>query len=187
MDLEPEDIEEHLKGFIPTNLRLGGSFFIERNVHGFTISADLNKLLVPTTPIYYHDSITSEGYLAIDKGKDPHVNVFKGMIQSFYDAPNGFKEEMQEIYYGIGFEYWYDRLVSVRAGYYHEHENKGNRKNINIGTGIRYKFIAFDVAYSIIPDKSRDAEGNLRYQRNNWYLNLIFQINTKKKKSIENN
>lgn len=181
MDLDPQDIEDHNKSFIPTNFRLGGSFFIERDVHGFTISADLNKLLVPTTPIYYYDSITSEGYFAIKKGKDPHVNVFKGMIQSFYDAPNGFKEEMQEIYYGVGFEYWYNRLVSVRVGYYNEHKNKGNRKNINLGAGIRYKFIAFDMTYSIILDKPSYGD----YSRNNWFFNLIFQINTKKKKQVE--
>ena len=181
LDIDPDYLQEYQKEFIPTNLRLGGSFSFEKDIHTLTVSADINKLLVPTSPIYYEDSVI-DGNPVIYKGMDPHVNVFKGMIQSFYDAPNGFKEEMQEYYFGVGFEYWHDKLIAVRAGYYHEHKNKGNRKNINIGTGVRYKFIAFDVAYSIIPDKPRNEEGDLTYQRNNWYLNLIFQINTKKKK-----
>lgn len=186
LDVDSDYLSDNQKYFIPTNLRLGGSFLIEKDKHSYTFSVDLNKLLVPTSPIYYRDSADSDGNPVIYKGKDPHVNVFKGMVQSFYDAPNGFKEEMQEIYYGIGFEYWYNKLIAFRMGYFHEHKNKGNRKNINLGTGFRYKFITLDIAYSIIPDKPRDEEGLLTWQRNNWYINLIFQINTIKKPDIEN-
>ena len=32
-------------------------------------------------------------------------------IQSFYDAPDGFKEEMQEIMISVGLEYWYRQSV----------------------------------------------------------------------------
>lgn len=174
------------KDFIPTNLRLGSSFLIEKDKHSYSISFDLNKLLVPTSPIYYSDSTGINGNGIIYKGKDPHVRAFKGMIQSFYDAPNGFKEEMQEIYYGVGFEYWYNRLIAIRAGYFQEHENKGNQKNINLGAGFRYKFISFDVAYSIIPNKIRnEIDYGIQYQRNNIYLNLIFQINTKRTKTVK--
>ncbi|MEZ5195582.1 MAG: hypothetical protein R2764_04060 [Bacteroidales bacterium] len=75
---------------------------------------------------------------------DPDVSVFRGMIQSFYDAPNGFKEEMQEFYYGFGLEYWFNRMAAFRTGYYYENKNKGNRQNVNFGVGIRYKFVDVD-------------------------------------------
>lgn len=171
--------------FIPTNLRLGTSLLLEKRKHTFTFSFDINKLLVPTPPIYstyFNDSIV--------KGMDPNVNVFKGMIQSFYDAPNGFKEEMQEIYFGVGFEYWYNKFIALRSGYYFEHKNKGNRENVNIGLGFRYKFTAIDIGYSIIPNKIRSEINNEivhSHQQNNIYLNLVFQINTKGSSSATKN
>jgi hypothetical protein len=177
--------ESDNEDFIPTNLRLGGSFFIEKGIHGLTYTVDLNKLLVPTPPIY-SDSVDASGNYFIIDGMDDNVSALKGMIQSFYDAPNGFKEELQEISYGIGIEYSLYRMVSVRTGYFTENKNKGDRKYFNIGAGFKYKFFGVDLTYSIIPNKSKDYEGYSIYERNIIYANLIFQIRTTKKQNSEN-
>ncbi|MEE1323647.1 MAG: type IX secretion system outer membrane channel protein PorV, partial [Bacteroidales bacterium] len=91
--------------FLPANLRLGGRYTTQLDqFNEISIMMDFNKLLVPTPPVY-NDSTG-----AIFAGMDPNVGVFQGAIQSFYDAPNGFKEEIQEISLSIGAEYWYNKV-----------------------------------------------------------------------------
>ncbi len=135
--------EDPQKEFIPINMRIGGR--ISMNIdqyNGFSYLLDFNKMLVPTPPIY-----NSQGEIV--KGMDPNVSVVQGMIQSFYDAPGGFKEEMQEIYIATGVEYWYARQFAIRAGYFHESQNKGNRKYITLGAGLRYNVFNIDFSYLI--------------------------------------
>ena len=104
--------------------------------------ADFNKLLVPTPPVY-------DGEGNIFAGKDPNVGVLQGAIQSFYDAPNGFKEELQEISMSLGLEYWYNKILAVRAGYFYEAKNKGARKYLTLGAGLRYNVMGLDISYLI--------------------------------------
>lgn len=135
--------EDPQKEFIPINLRVGGRLSLNIDQYnGFSYLLDLNKLLVPTPPVYNsQDEIVS--------GMDPNVSVVQGMIQSFYDAPGGFKEEMHEIYIATGVEYWYARQFAIRAGYFHESQNKGNRKYITLGAGLRYNVFNIDFSYLI--------------------------------------
>lgn len=132
------------KEFIPTNLRLGGRISMdldEYNSLGLTL--DLNKLLVPTPPHTSDDGDT------IYAGKDDNVGTMQGMVQSFYDAPGGFKEEMQEIMISIGIEYWYRKQFAIRAGYFYENEKKGNRKYFTAGVGLKYNVFSLDFSYLI--------------------------------------
>ena len=104
---------------------------------------DLNKLLVPTNPIYALDSagrqiIGSNGKPVIQSGMDPNVPPIQGMIQSLYDAPGGFGEKLQEIQISTGLEYWYDKQFALRTGYFYENPNKGNRQYLTMGMGIKY-------------------------------------------------
>ena len=172
--------------FIPTNLRLGTSFNIEQNNHKASFSFDLNKLLVPTNPVYAMDStgfpIYENGEPVIAMGKDPNVSVGKGMIQSFYDAPNGFKEEMQEIHFGLGLEYWYKNMAAFRTGYYYDHKYKGNRQLYNVGTGFRYQLFELDFTYSFVINRNQ-AEQYRKYIQNSWFVSLILHFNTKTKQS----
>jgi len=148
------------KSFIPTNLRTGGSILMNAgDNHSISMMIDLNKLLVPSSPIY--DTDTS-GTQYILYGKEPYVSVLKGMIQSFYDAPgyireNGERsillEELHEIILNIGLEYRYRDFIAVRGGYFHEHVTKGDRKFFSAGLGIRYMNLTFDMAY-LIPTRS---------------------------------
>jgi len=142
------------RDFIPTNLRLGPSFTMDIDEYNrFSFGVDFNKLLVPTPPIYGYDSVTKQKVIL--KGKNPDVQVVQGMIQSFYDAPYGFKEELQEITVTISAEYWYNKLFAIRAGYFTESKYKGDRKFFTLGAGLRYNVFGLDFSY-LIPVKNNN-------------------------------
>jgi hypothetical protein len=71
------------------------------------------------------------------------------MFQSFFDAPGGFKEELHELSFSAGTEYWYSGQFAIRAGYFYEHETKGNRKYFSLGAGLKYNVFNLDFAYLI--------------------------------------
>jgi hypothetical protein len=145
-----------------------------------SISLDLAKLLVPTPPVYLKnytgssDSIGSDGKRIIYRGMDPNVAPVKGMIQSFYDAPYGFKEEMQEINIAMSAEYWYNKLFSVRAGYFYESKYKGDRQFFTLGAGLRYNVFGLDFSY-LIPVKSNNP------LQNTLQFTLLFNFDNTKK------
>ncbi len=152
--------------FIPTTLRLGPSFSMDIDDYNkVSFALDLSKLLVPTPPVYLKnkagasDSISSGGTRIVQYGKDPDVSVVKGMIQSFYDAPYGFKEELQEIDLSFAAEYWYNKLFSVRAGYFYESKYKGDRQFFTLGAGLRYNVFGLDFSY-LVPVKSNNPLQN---------------------------
>lgn len=165
-----------VKNFIPINMRLGGGLkFDIDEYNSFGMYADLNKLLVPTPPIYKHvvDSTgkeTSEiakdpatGANVIESGKDPNRAVAAGMFGSFNDAPGGGKEEIKEINIAAGFEYWYAKQFAVRAGYFYEHKTKGGRQFFNIGLGVRYSVFGLDMAYLIPTTLRNPLQNTLRF------------------------
>jgi hypothetical protein len=153
---------------VPTNLRIGGRFSYNIDEYN-TISAhlDVNKLLVPTPPIY-DDSIYQEtGDLVVASGKDTPGSVVLGMVQSFYDAPGywsledqeyvgKFAEELHEIAYSTGVEYWYRNQFAIRAGYFHEHSTKGNRKYFTVGVGLQLNVFALDFSY-LVPTNGQNS------------------------------
>jgi hypothetical protein len=146
--------ETSTRDFIPINLRVGTALNTDLDDYNkISFAFDLNKLLVPTSPIY-NDSIDGQ----IDFGKDPNVSVVSGIFQSFGDAPGGFSEEMREINFSVGTEYWYDDQFAVRAGYFNEHDTKGGRKFFTFGSGVRYNVFSLDFSYLI--NASRAINGN---------------------------
>jgi hypothetical protein len=149
-----------LRDFIPTNLRIGPSFTMDLDEYNrLSFAIDLNKLLVPTPPIYWPDSTTPDGEKVIKKGYNPDVSVVQGMIQSFYDAPWGFKEEMDEINFVVSAEYWYNKLFAIRAGYFWESKYKGDRQFFTLGAGLRYNVFGLDFSY-LIPVKNNNPLQN---------------------------
>ena len=113
------------RDFIPMNLKIGNSFLANFDAYNkVTFSLDLQRLLVPTPPIY--DLV--DGEVTMLAGMNPNVGVINGIGQSFYDAPgalatdeNGdyildadgnyevvsgtrFKEEISEINIAFGVE-----------------------------------------------------------------------------------
>lgn len=157
------------KDFIPMNLRLGGGLKMNIDDYNtFGIYGDLNKLLVPTQPVYLktvsgNDSTDINQQKIIVAGKDPNVPVAKGILQSFSDAPGGAKEELKEINYSVGFEYWYAKTFAVRAGYFNEAKTKGNRKFFTAGIGLRYNVFGLDMAYLIPITQRNPLQNTLRF------------------------
>ena len=149
--------------FIPTNMRLGASLMIPVDEYNrFTIAADANKLLVPTYPKQMEGESSSEYEDRVQK-EYYDVGSISGIFKSFSDAPNGFKEELEEIQWSVGAEYIYHDQFSFRAGYHHESENKGNRKYFTHGAGFRMNVFSLDVGYVIATAKSNPLDQTLRF------------------------
>ena len=162
--------------FIPTNLRLGTSLLIPIDAYNtFSISADVNKLMVPTKPTY-------KQFLSEMGWEDPEGNTYypqyeeylynigydgmspiAGIFHSFMDAPGGLREELQEIYWGIGVEYAYNNQFFLRGGYHYENEYKGNRKYFTLGTGFKMSVFSLDAAYLISTAQSNPLDQTLRF------------------------
>lgn len=151
--------------FIPTNLRVGASLMIPINeFNRFTIAADANKLLVPTFPKKGLDEKEQEEDYQIRLDKEYYdVSSISGIFKSFGDAPNGFQEELQEIQWSLGAEYVYNDQFSLRAGYHHESENKGNRKYFTVGAGFKMNVFSLDAGYVISTAKSNPLDQTLRF------------------------
>ncbi len=149
--------------FIPTNLRLGANFTIPFNQYNkLSIAADANKLLVPTYP-KQRDGEADEDYTDRVQREYYDTSPISGIFKSFHDAPNGFKEEMQEIQWSLGMEYNYNDRFMIRAGYHHEHENKGNRKYITAGAGFKMSVFAIDAAYVFSTAQSNPLDQTMRF------------------------
>lgn len=149
--------------FIPTNMRLGASLMVPIDEYNkFSISADANKLLVPTYP-QQKDGESTEAYQDRVQKDYYDVSSIAGIFKSFGDAPGGFKEELQEVRWSVGGEYTYNDRFSVRAGYHHESENKGNRKYFTVGAGFKMNVFSLDAGYVIATAKSNPLDQTLRF------------------------
>jgi hypothetical protein len=157
--------------FIPMNMRLGSAGTINLDTYNnVTITIDINKLLVPTPPIYNSD-------MEIIDGKDPNVTVPVAIFQSFFDAPGGFKEELHELTYSYGVEYWYNNQFAIRGGYFQENETKGNRKYFTAGAGFRLKVFTIDFSYLMPLTQNHPLARTLRFS-------LAFDFNALRNTSI---
>ena len=151
--------------FLPANLRLGASLMIPVDEYNrFSISADANKPLVPTYPSKVDkDGNEVENYEELLDKEYYDVSPISGIFKSFHDAPGGFKEELEEIRWSVGAEYVYNDKFSLRAGYHHESENKGNRKYFTVGAGFKMNVFSLDAGYVIAIAKSNPLDQTLRF------------------------
>ena len=149
--------------FIPTNLRLGCNLTIPFNEYNkFSIGIDLNKMLVPTYPKQNEDEADEDYEERVQKDYYD-VSSIAGMFKSFGDAPNGFKEEMQEIQWSFGAEYTYNDRFMLRGGYHHEAENKGNRKYFTVGAGFHMSVFSIDASYVFSTAQSNPLDQTMRF------------------------
>ncbi len=152
--------------FLPTTLRLGTTFtFPLADYHNLALSLDLNKLLVPTKPRRsdYAEGIEGEEEY-IQKLEDwKNMSPITGIFKSFGDAPGGFKEELQEINISFGGEYSYNNQFFLRAGYYYEHANKGNRQYFGLGAGFSLNVVRLDASYMLATAQTSPLDQTLRF------------------------
>ena len=135
-----------MKDFIPANLGLGTTWtknFNEQNK--LTLGLDINKLLVPTPPTETSDPNAIAEYR--------NKSVVGSWFSSFGDAPDGFSEELKEFQVSAGAEYWYNNQFALRAGYFWEHETKGNRRYFTAGLGVKYNIFGLNFSY-LLPSGS---------------------------------
>lgn len=149
--------------FLPANLRLGASLMVPIDEYNrVTVTADANKYLVPTVPAQNNNESSSTYVERVHKEYN-NMSAITGIFKSFSDAPGGFKEELQEINYGIGAEYTYNDKFMLRAGYHHESQNKGNRKYFAVGAGFKMSVFQLDAGYVIATAKSNPLDQTLRF------------------------
>tara|TARA_B110000285_G_scaffold232192_1_gene302676 strand:- start:669 stop:1937 length:1269 start_codon:yes stop_codon:yes gene_type:complete len=173
------------RDFIPTNLKIGSALTMKLDdYNSLTFTADANKLLVPTTPIYDQESGVN-----IVSGYDPNVGVASGMIQSFYDAPgivsfnqdgtytieegSVFREELREWNVGGGIEYLYNDVFAFRTGFFNEHYSKGARQFITLGAGIKYTVFTVDLSYLISTRQQNPLANTLRFTLRLQFSDLV--------------
>jgi hypothetical protein len=128
--------------FIPTNLRLGAGLTLYADRYNkFNFVVDFNKLMVPTPNVVNGVNLNA------------NKNYFNSVFGSFADAPGGFAEELKEITISSGIEYWYNDQFAARVGYFNESNEKGGRKYVTTGLGLRLQQ-RFGVDFSyLIPIK----------------------------------
>jgi hypothetical protein len=145
------------KYFLPTNMKLGGATtLIIDDYNQFTFALDFNKLMVPTQPIR-----DSNG--TIISGKDPDRSVPAGIFGSFSDAPGGFSEELKEVSIATGVEYWYNQQFALRAGYFYEAPEKGDRRYFTVGAGLKYNIFNIDFSYLLADPQKSPLANTLRF------------------------
>lgn len=149
--------------FLPANMRLGASLMIPIDEYNrVTLAADANKYLVPTVPKQEEGEDNSEYEDRVHREYDD-ISGISGIFKSFSDAPGGFKEELEEINYGLGAEYVYNDKFALRAGYHHESQSKGNRKYFTVGAGFKMNVFSLDAAYVVATAKSNPLDQTLRF------------------------
>lgn len=145
------------KYFLPANMKLGGAAtFIIDDYNQFTFALDFNKLMVPTEPVR---DINGN----IIAGKDPNRSVPAGIFGSFADAPGGFKEELKEVAISTGIEYTYNQQFALRAGYFYEDPQKGDRRYLTLGGGLKYNMFNLDFSYLVASPQKSPLANTLRF------------------------
>jgi hypothetical protein len=150
-------VEGAKEQFLPMNLKLGGaSTFIIDDYSQLSFALDFNKLLVPTQPI-----LDQSGNII--SGKNPDRSVPAAIFGSFADAPGGFSEELREINIATGLEYSYNQQFALRAGYFYESPQKGNRRYLTLGAGLKYSVFNLDFSYLVANPQKSPLANTLRF------------------------
>lgn len=155
--------------YIPTNLRIGTAYKINFNeLNSLTFILDVNKLMVPTPPIYRTNqdgtlATDENGNLIIEAGQDPNRALISGMFGSFSDAPGGFQEELSEFTVSFGMEYLYTDKFALRTGYFYEDQTKGGRRYFTMGLGFNMKRLGLDFSYLVPQVQNHPLAETLRF------------------------
>lgn len=143
------------RDFLPSNIGTGVSLNMQLDDYNqLLISLDMNKLLAPTP-----DTTRTQEW--------KEQSVPSAVINSFSDAPGGFSEELREVIFQLGLEYWYDNQFAVRAGYFYEADSKGGRNFFTVGLGLKYNVFGLNFSYLIPTTNQRNPLDNtLRFSLN---------------------
>lgn len=157
------------RDFLPANLGLGAAWTLHLDDYNtLTFATDINKLLVPSPCLGGAAECDLDNNQKTDYKEQSSI---AAAFQSFGDAPNGFSEELRELMFSFGMEYWYDQQFAVRAGYFSEHATKGGRKFLTVGVGLKYNIFGLNFSYLVPTTNQRNPLDNtLRFS-------LLFDFN----------
>ena len=180
-ELDQNDVGSN---FLPANMRLGTGFdFILDEYNKVSLNLEITKLLVPTPPqtvepilidtngngVISSSEITEANSIAQAANAQAYdeyrqTGWVSGIFKSFNDAPNGLKEELQELTYSLGAEYTYQDSFSLRTGYFYESPEKGARQFFTLGAGFKYNVVKVDLSYLFSASKVKNPlENTLRF------------------------
>ena len=159
------------QNFIPANLRLGVSYEIPfDNYNRLMATVECNKMLVPT---YESKFASNQDTKRMDQEEFSRISSVNGWWMSFCDAPgyitedgktvSASAEEFQEVQWGVGLEYSYNRQFFGRVGYSHENYWKGNRRYVTLGAGFHLSIFSLDFAYCIATAPSNPLDQTMRF------------------------
>ncbi|MEM6379940.1 MAG: type IX secretion system outer membrane channel protein PorV [Bacteroidota bacterium] len=143
------------KDFIPANIGLGAAWNLDLDQYNrLTVAFDINKLMAPTPD----PALADDNANGVFDYKE--VSTFRGIFGSFGDAEGGIAEELRELMYSVGIEYWYDKQFALRTGYFYEHSTKGNRKYFTVGLGLKYNVFGLNISYLVPTTNQRNPLDN---------------------------
>lgn len=154
------------RDYLPANMGIGAAWLYNIDEYNsITLAVDINKLMVPTPCLEAYDE---NGMQTVFCDEDPadgepdykQQGLISSIFGSFGDADGGFTEEMRELMFSAGIEYWYDKQFAVRAGYYDEHSLKGNRKFFTVGLGLKYNIFGLNFSYLVPTTNQRNPLDN---------------------------
>jgi len=165
--------EDGSSNFIPASANLGIGYELPIDKYNFlTFNLETNKLLVPTRKSRYTTLETAANQAAYENGTDIYtmsadaykeINPAKGWFQSLNDAPLGAKEEFEEVRWGAGIEYSYNKQFFARVGYSNENYYKGNRNVVTFGAGFHLSIVTLDVSYCVGLAASNPLDQTMRF------------------------
>ena len=152
--------------FIPASMNIGAGYEIPLNKYNFlTLNVEANKLMVPSRKSRFTEGFdpNDESTWQMSQQAYSDLTSARGWFQSFADAPGGSKEEFNEVRWGAGIEYSYNKQFFARAGYSYENYYKGNRNYLTFGAGFHLSIVTLDVSYCVGLAASNPLDQTMRF------------------------
>lgn len=146
---------------LPTILRFGWAMTMDLDDNGLnklTIANDISKVMA-----------RSEMMVAGNDTTYQPMGVLKALFNSWgtLERFNGTETVdlglFQQFMIGLGAEYWYNDLFALRAGYYYENPENGNREFLTLGAGVKYDRFGVDFSYLYTLEEYHPLANTMRF------------------------
>ena len=133
------------KHALPTKLRMGWSYEMIRGsnyTHRFIVVNEFSKRLSRM------EASTKNGQTVYEA-----MNPITALVKSWAPMDVNIGSELHnlntlnQIGVSLGGEYWFNELIALRGGYFHEHRLNGDRQLFTAGTGVRFNRFGVDFSY----------------------------------------
>lgn len=149
---------------IPSTLRAGFAFTTELDADGYntiTLAGDVSKLMArKTVETVYSETGDSTG---VRNKVTPAVVALFTAWDSVENQDGVSLSVFDQLVFGSGFEYWYDKTFALRAGYFYEAPDNGNRQFLTFGAGLRYDIFGVDFSYIYTLEENHPLANTVRF------------------------